>query len=81
MRPIFRRRLVAVVRISTPMWRGGQVAQYGSAAKWRSDAAGVLSATGPRFLWLLVEAAQPDDLTTPPISMQEQIDRLRGYVI
>ena len=57
------------------------VAQYGSASKWRSDAAGVLSATGPRFLWLLVEAAQPEDLTTPAITMQEQIERLRGYVI
>lgn len=54
------------------------VAQYGSASKWRSDAAGVLSATGPRFLWLLVDAAQPDDLTSPPIPMQEQIERLRG---
>jgi thiamine pyrophosphate-dependent acetolactate synthase large subunit-like protein len=54
------------------------VAQYGSAREWRSDAAGVLSATGPRFLWLLVDAAQPDDLTSAAIPMQEQIDRLRG---
>ena len=54
------------------------VAGYGSASKWRNDAAGILSATGPRFIWLLVEAAQPDDLATPPISMQEQIARLRG---
>jgi phosphonopyruvate decarboxylase len=54
------------------------VAQFCSASDWRRNASSVVSAPGPRFVWLRVEAARPDDLLTAPSSMREQIRRLRS---
>ncbi len=54
------------------------VAQFCTASQWRDGATGVFSARGPRFIWLRVEAARPDDLTSTTVSLSEQLRRLRS---
>jgi len=51
------------------------VSTYCDGPHWQRDVESVLQATGPRFSWLKVEAALPDDMKTPPEPMWKQQSR------
>jgi thiamine pyrophosphate-dependent acetolactate synthase large subunit-like protein len=52
------------------------VAQFHSAEAWRAQLQPLLSAPGPRFVSLRVQATRPDDLKTKPTPLPEQLQRL-----
>jgi len=54
------------------------VSSYRDSAVWQNDAQSVLQSDGPRFCWLKVAAALPDDMKTAADPMPEQLARIRN---
>jgi len=54
------------------------VAAYRDAASWESSAGRFLQSTGPRFCWLKVDVALPDDMKNQQEAMGQQLTRIRN---
>ncbi len=54
------------------------VTSYSEAASWHKDASTVLQDEGPRFCWLKVDAALPEDMKTAAEPMPDQLARIHN---
>ena len=53
------------------------VASFDESRAWQSAARDCLWSAGPRFVWLKVAPALPDDMKTKQEPIQDQLDRVR----